>query len=576
MPVKEQPQSPRFYDFAPFRVDRDERVLLRDGAPIPLTPKAFETLLVLVSNRGRVVERDELMKLVWPDHFVEEGNVKVTIFMLRKALGEQDGERRYIETIARRGYRFVADVVTSAARPETPAMHSMAVLPFKAHDAGGHEYLGAGMTDTLITRLTNVRKIAVRPTSAVRRYTDPAQDPVAAGRDLGVGAVLDGSIRTSGDRIRVTAQLIDVASGTPLWADKFDSQLTADVFAVEDVISERVAEALLLELTREERQRLRKRQTVSIEAYQLYLKGRYHWMKRTSPGLQKGLELFAQAVDVDPNYALAYSGLADGFAQLGWLRFLPPHEAHQQSKAAATKAVELDPELAEAHTSLAWSRLLFEWKWPEAESGFRRAIALNPDYAVAHLWFAVHLMSLERYEESLVEVARAQALDPLSPVINAVAGWPFYFMRDYDRAIDQYERALRVEARNFPALILLGRALRQRGDASHALEAFEKARALDEIPWIFAEIAHTHARAGHEQEARRLLDRLQSIATRQYVNPYDIAPIHVALGEQDAAIALLQRAVETRSAWTILLRIEPAFDRLRSTPRFMELVRRIG
>jgi DNA-binding winged helix-turn-helix (wHTH) protein/tetratricopeptide (TPR) repeat protein len=584
-------QSPRCYLFAPFRLDPAGRVLLRDGRHVPLTPKAFDTLLLLVRNSGRVVASDELMKQVWPDQFVEEGNLKVTVCMLRKALGEPPGERQYIQTVPKRGYRFVADVVESdeVAEPEargrgesavaegTP-VKSIAVLPFKLLDAGGgdDEYLGVGMADTLITRLSRLRQVVVRPTSAVRKYAGHDQDPVAAGRELRVAAVLDGNIRRRGVRVRVTAQLIGVETGAPLWAGKFDAQLMEDIFAVEDSISERAAEALAVELSGEEVGLLTKRHTGNVEAYQLYLKGRHHWMKRTSEGIRKSIEFFRQSVDIDPNYALAYTGLADGFAQLGWIRLLPPKDVLPKAKAAAAKALELDRTLAEAHTSLAWARLLHDWEWAEAESGFKRAIELNPGYATARLWYCVHLMATGRFEAALAEIGRAQALDPLSPVINAVAGWPFYFMRRYDAAIKQYQKALEVEPRNIAALLLLGQTYRQSGEPSRAVEASRKARELDESLWTLVALGQAYAAAGREGAAREVLRELGQLSKQRYVCPYDIACLHVGLGEKDQALRWLQSAYEARSSWLFFLAVDPAFDSLRPDPRFTALLRLIG
>ena len=581
-------ELPRLYEFGPFRLDAEARTLTREGRPVALTPKAFDTLLELVRSGGRVMERDELIRRVWPDSFVEEGNLKVTIFMLRRALEEDAAEPRLIQTVPRRGYRFASEVVETSGPAETSegarggqpragdATSPIAVLPFKLLAAGGaDDYLGLGLADALIVRLSKLRQVVVRPTSAVRRYTSPHQDPVVAGRELRVAAVLDGNIHRSGDRVRVTAQLLNVETGAALWAGKFDADFT-DIFAVEDSISEQAARSLAPELTGEDRRQLAKRHTENVAAYKLYLKGRYHWAKRTSEGIRRAGEFFRAAVDLDPNYAPAYTGLADFYAQLGWLRLLRPADALPKARAAAQKALELDETLAEAHTSLAWARMIYDWEWAEADEGFRRAVDLNPNYAVAPLWRSVYFIATGRFEEAAAASARALELDPLSPIANAVAGWPFYFMRRYDRAIEHYRRALEIEPDNFPALFLLGHAYRQSGELSASVEKLQLARTLLDGPLPLAGLGHAYAAAGDARGARKILRELERLSKERYVCPYDVAGIHAGLGERDEAFKYLERACEERSSWLIFLAVEPGLDALRADPRFADLLRRIG
>jgi DNA-binding winged helix-turn-helix (wHTH) protein/Tfp pilus assembly protein PilF len=576
------------FEFGPFRLDTEARALWREGRQVPLTPKAYDTLLELVRGGGRVVGRDELMRRVWPDSYVEEGNLKVTVFMLRKALEENPSEPRYIQTVARRGYRFASEVVETEdcgktdatgpaeARRVGKAPDSIAVLPFKLFAAeSADDYLGLGLADAIIVRLSNLRQLVVRPTSAVRRYAGPEQDPVAAGRELRVAAVLDGNIHRAGDRVRVTAQLINVETEAALWAGKFDADFT-DIFAVEDSISEQAARSLAPELTGEDRRRLARRHTENVAAYKLYLKGRYHWAKRTSEGMRKAGEYFRAAVDLDPNYAPAYTGLADFYAQLGWLRLLRPADALPKARAAAQKALELDETLAEAHTSLAWARMIYDWEWAEADEGFRRAVELNPNYAVAPLWRSVYFIATGRFEEAVAASAQALELDPLSPIANAVAGWPFYFMRRYDRSIEHYRRALEIEPDNFPALFLLGHAYRQSGELSASVEKLQSARTLLDGPLPLAGLGHAYAAAGDARGARKILRELERLSKERYVCPYDVAGIHAGLGERDEAFKYLERACEERSSWLIFLAVEPGLDALRADPRFADLLRRIG
>ena len=409
-------QAKRLYEFGPFSIDAAERVLIRDGQVVQLTPKAFDLLLVLVENTGHLVEKDELMRILWPDTFVEEANLTNNISLLRKALAV-DTAHQYIETVARRGYRFVAEVAESVEAPtelileernrlrltleegdnpesvvevsrrteegkrfkwlpvvavavalaiayaayyfwpkhEAPQqpIKSIAVLPLKPLVAESRdEALEMGMADTLIMRLSNLGQITVRPLSAVRRYTDLEQDAVRAGRELGVESVLEGNIQRSGDQVRVRVRLVRVADGRPLWASQFDEKVTS-VFAAQDSISEQVAHFLAVKLTGEEREQLAKRYTANAEAYQAYVRGRYVWSKRTHESLERAIEYFKQAIAIDPQYALAYAGLADTYNALGGLGFFSQKEVSPKGREMAKKALELDDNLAEAHCSLA-------------------------------------------------------------------------------------------------------------------------------------------------------------------------------------------------------------------------------
>lgn len=409
----------RLYAFGPFLLDTRERRLLRDGEVVPLTLKAFDLLQVLVENQGHLLQKEELLRRVWPDAIVEENNLTVTISALRKALGEGPTEGQYIETVPRRGYRFVADFRASAESTEavrspqerrarafalramvlaalaavaalawvwkrsTPAatavpVRSMAVLPFRSLTNDG-EYLGLGMADALITRLGSTKQLLVRSTGSVQKYTGPGLDPVAVGRDLQVDSVLEGSIQTDGDRLRTTVRLLRVGDGSTLWAGTFDERLT-DIFAVQDSISQRMAGALALELTEAQRSLLTRRDTGDSEAYQLYLKGRFFWNKRSRDGFERGAAHFRQAVEKDPAYALAYSGLADSYIGMTYYLYAAPHTAMPLARAAALKALHIDGSLAEAHVSLAHVKTNYEWDWAEAERLFRKAIELEPEY----------------------------------------------------------------------------------------------------------------------------------------------------------------------------------------------------
>jgi TolB-like protein/Tfp pilus assembly protein PilF len=451
------------------------------------------------------------------------------------------------------------------------------VLPFKPlGEESGDEFLSLGMADALITRLSNLQQLVVRPSSSILRYTSPDQDPLEAGRQQKVDAVLDGRIQRAADRVRVTVQLLRVQDGRQLWADKFDEKFT-DIFALQDAISERVASALALQLTGSEQDRLRKRYTENAEAYQLYLRGRYFWNRRTAESLQKGIEYFTQAIEKDSRYALAHAGLADSFIILGNFGLLPPNEAYPKARAAAEQALKVDPDLAEAQVSLAFVKSLFERDWPGAEAGFRRAIELNPNYGPAHQWYGVSLAGAGRLDEAVAELKRAQQVDPLSLTINAVVGWMLYLARDYDRAIEQEKLVLEMDTNFALAHRYLGLAYEQKGMYTEAISEFQKAKSLSGArPLDAGSLGHAYAVAGRAAEARQVLKEVNERSPQVYFPALDVGLIHLALGEKDLAFEWLEKAVQERSPWLTHLRVDPRFDPLRSDPRFTTLLNRIG
>jgi TolB-like protein/DNA-binding winged helix-turn-helix (wHTH) protein/Flp pilus assembly protein TadD len=683
------------YEFGPFRVDTLKRLLLRDGQPVPLTAKAFDTLLTFVRHSGQDLDKDELMRAIWPDTIVEENNLTQNVSMLRKALGDSKSAHRYIVTIPGRGYRFVASVKEvceangradaepgSAAEVETrssggsteitalphisngatvsaagvvelsssnqnsnaeilrpdsngaaaparslsaasPASYgasmrrprtrasllkaaavvlplvaviaalsywwfanraqssthtiapagSIAVLPFKALGmTASDDYLGLGMADALITKLSNIRQISVRPTSAVIKFAgDNKIDPAAAGRELNVDSVLEGSIQRANDRVRVTVQLISVREGRPLWAHTFDERLT-DIFAVQDSISAQVAQALTLKLTGEEQRLLAKRYTENVEAYQSYLRGRYFWNKRNEEALVKSIVYFNEAITRDPSYALAYAGLADAHSVIGFYQFgkLPPEESFQKAKTAALKALELDETLAEAHASLALSVGDVDHDEVAAEREFKRAIELNPNYATAHHWYSDFLAITGRPTEAMTETRRALELDPLSLVINATLGERFYYARQYDDAIAQLKKTLEMDASFGPAHYLLGLALEQKGLYEEAIAELNKARTLSgNNPWMVSALGHTLALAGRKTEAQKLLGELRELSKVRHVTPYDYAIVYQGLGQSERVLEWLQKLHKDKIERA--LKDDPRMNGLQQDARFQKL-----
>ncbi len=470
-------------------------------------------------------------------------------------------------------------VQTSAtrARRVSKVIDSLAVLPFG--NAGGdpeHEYLSDGITGSLINILATVPKLRVMAQSTVSRFKAREIDPQAVGRELGVRAVLTGRIMQSGGSLRIGAELVDVATGSQLWGAQYDRK-PGDIFVVQDEISSEISGKLRLQLTRAEKKQLTKRHTQNVEAYRLYLKGRHHWNRWTEEGFYKAIEHFQQAVENDPSYALAYAGLADCYVLLGWNSYLPPKEAFPKGKAAAKAALQLDPDLAEAHTALAALLWLDDWEWEKAQTEFKRSLELSPTYPTANHWYAEYVMTMGRHEEAMVRIKKSQDLDPLSLIISVAVGWAHYFARRYDEAIEQLRRTVDLDP-NYPITYwILGLLLRKTGCYELAITEGEKGVKLSGgSPLMRAALAHTLGTAGRTREALQILDDLTKLAKQKYVAPYFFAGIHIGLGENERAIEYLQKCYEEHSHWLIYLHLDPSMDDLRDNPGFQDLLRRVG
>ena len=572
------------YEFGPFRIDMERYLLLRDGETIPLSPKVFETLLFLIQHRGEVAKKDEILESVWPDTFVEEGNLAQNIFLLRKALGEEKNEHRYIVTIPGVGYRFVAPVKEYEGLPppreevaEQP-VRSIAVLPFK-NLAGetANKFFGPGLADALIMRLSSIRFLKVRPTAAVLKYNNLKEDPLVIGRELNVAALLDGVYQQEADKIRVSVQLVSVKDGITLWAAKFDENLT-DIFAIQDSISEQVVRSLALQLSGDEQRQLKRNYTHDPEAFQLFIKGRYFWNQRTPEGLRKALDYAQQAIAIDPLYAPAYVGLADSYSLLGAQHgVLAPRESFPKARAAAERALEIDEKLAEAYASKGFIDCVFEWDWARSEQDYLKAIELKPNYPTAHHWYGELLTILGRFDEAYRELQMAQGLDPLSLAINVDLAASFFNSRQYDRSERQLVNLLELNPNFIRAHTVLGRVHEQKGEYAKAIDLLDRAVELsgaDPVP--LSALAHAFASAGKMSEAGKILEDLQESANRRYVSACHIAGIYIGLGKNDLAFKWLDQAVENRDIELVWLKVNPIFDPLRSDARFVELVRRVS
>ncbi|MBD0324791.1 MAG: hypothetical protein ICV68_00070 [Pyrinomonadaceae bacterium] len=469
---------------------------------------------------------------------------------------------------------------TSGAHPPLSKPNkSIAVLPFKtlgAIETSDDEFLGLGLADALITTLSNLRQLLVRPTNAVVRFNDLSQDIVIAGKELGVDVVLDGRVHRVNDRVRVTVQLVSVQDGAPLWAAKFDEKWT-DIFTVQDSISEQVTRALMLRLSGAERRQLTKRETTNTDAYQAYLRGRFYWNKFTEESFQRAIASFMEAIRIDPEYALAYAGLADLYNWLGVLCVLPPDDTWGRGRKMGARAVALDDSLAEAHAALGFSRLCYDRDWAGGEREKKRAIELNPHYATAHQWYCFQLAAEGRFAEAIHEAHEALAIDPLSPFINQALGWIYYMARDYDLSIEQHRKVIELDAELALGRFSFGRPLIQKGLHEEAIAEIKQSVQLSGgNPLMMSGLAYAYAVAGREKEARYTLNHLHDLSKKRYVSSYHIALIYCGLGELEKAFEWLEKTFLERDAWLIWMRVEPQLDPLRSDPRFANLLRRIG
>lgn len=658
------PSDRHFYEFGPFRLDADERSLWRADRPVQLPPKVLDLLLVLVENRGRLLSKEELLQKVWPDTFVEEANLSVNVSALRRTLGEAAGEAQFIETVARRGYRFTAEVkevfpddggpaevivaertrtsvtveeVDGAGEPEAgetgavglepkgegaprlerrlsaggrvsrvkvlrltaaavligslaaatywwqqpraekvkagpPHVETLAVLPFRSlKPESGDEYLRVGLADVLITRLSNLHQLVVRPTSSVLPFADRGTDALAAGQALKVDSVLDGSIQQIGDHVRVTVRLVRTSDGQPLWAYQCDEECN-DVFRLQDTISEKVAGALALELGGDERERLGRRYTANAEAYQEYLKGRYFTLQFSREGYRKALEHFRRALDLDPSYALAWAGMADAHttASETWLS---PREAMPQAIDAARRALALDDTLGEAHAALGHA-LFHTWRYREAEPELKRALELGPNAVPTYIWYGEFFAHTDP-PRGVELLKRAQELDPASPAVYEFQAYVAAMSNQPELAVSAAQKAYDLDPANGPILLAYAR-LATGSDYQEAETLLKQSIARERTPFALSYLAIVCARTGRRAGALQLADEVKKMGERQYVSPYNVAAVYAALGEKDLAFAWLEKAYADQSEDIPFLDYDPFMNDLRSDPRLADILRRSG
>jgi serine/threonine-protein kinase len=454
-------------------------------------------------------------------------------------------------------------------------INSMAVLPFAnlSRDPNA-EYLSDGMTESLINNLSRLPNVKVLSRNAVFRYKGTEPDAATIGREMNVRAVLFGRVEQTGDDLSISVELVNAQDNTSIWGKKYRRKMS-DVLALQEEIARQVSEKLHPDMTGEEKQRLAKKYTESSDAYRLYLQGRYYWNKRTVEGMRRGIEFFDRAIAFDPNYALAYAGLADCYSLLGEYGAIPTTETVARAGEAATRAIEIDDTLAEAHTSLAAVRE-YEWKWADAEAEYKRAIESNPNYATARHWYGVYLSSMGRFDESVQELKAALELDPVSPIINTGLGRAYYSARNYDRALDQYRKTLDMEPNFAEARFQLALTYEGKRMYEEAAVEYEKSANLFDDKTMMAWVARAHALAGRRDEAEHFLKELDAMSRERYVSPYFNAMIYAALGDKDRAMEGLERVYQDRSYYVVWLKIDTVFDSMRDDPRFQELLRKIG
>ena len=564
----------RVYQFGPFQLDTEDCLLTRNGEIVPLTRKAFETLSLLVQNSGRVLEKEEMMKSIWPDRFVGEATLAQNVFTLRRVLGERPNQAHYIETVPRRGYRFIGRV----SQPDygAPKAKSIAILPFKVlTNDSSNEYFGLGIADALITRLSNVKDIIVRPTSAILKYHRQDQDLYTVGRELKVHLALDGVVQQLDDRIRITVQLVNVESAMPLWAGKFDEKFS-DVFTLQDIISKQVIEALTLKLTNDQELLLTKEYPKNSEAFRYFLKGRYLWSKWTEDGFKKSIISFNRAIEIEPCYALAYAGIADTYAALGFYGYMRPYQAMPKVKAMAQKALQLDEHLAEARLPLAAALFFFDWDWAGAEEEFKRSIAANPDYAVAYQTYGLYLIVMKRFEEASAMLGRAMEADPVSPLIKTTAGFPYHYSGQLEQAIKLYRETLEEDPYFGLAHVSLADVCLQTGMYEEAIDHYRQAMATWGEKLTLPYLGYAYAVSNKKNEALAILERLEQLSRTEYVSPFSMAVVCAGIKERDLTFEWLEKSYEERSNKLVFLGVQPTFAPIRSDPRFTDLLRRIG
>lgn len=644
----------RVIRFGVFEVDPRSGELRKHGIRIRLQDQPYQILAILLDHPGEIVSREEIRERLWPgDTFVNfDHSLNTAVMRLREALSDSSDNPRFIETIPRRGYRFIAPLgeypalrhekvpipapepIPFILKEEPPAQRapgwqdklavfagaslgrllllalallfsagamigagvwyfkrpvfgssqgrpikSLVVLPLE-NLSGDREqdYFADGMTDDLIAHLAKIRSLRVISRTSAMGYKGTHRSLSDIARELHVDAVVEGTVLRSGNRVRITAELVQVSTDTSLWADSYESQF-GDVLSLQGQVVSAIVNEIRVKLTPEEQERLVAPRTVSAQSYENYLKGRYYWNKRSEEGLTKAIDYFQLAVKQDPRYALAYAGLADCYSIIGSaiVGTVPAADVAPKARAAAQKSLELDENLAEAQTSLATVRFNYDWDWAAAEKGFQRAIELNPSYATAYQRYSLYLIAMGHADRSIAEMNRARELDPLSISTNFSLGWRLYMARQYDPAIEQLRNTIDMDPSFTLPHLVLGQAYEQKGRTDEAIAELQKAASIShDSPPILGVLGHVYGVAGKTADAEKILAQLGAESTQRYVSPFYIALVYAGLGENDKAIDNLEKAYQDRSNGVVFLKVDPQLDGLRASPRFQALLRRLA
>ncbi|TLZ30139.1 MAG: tetratricopeptide repeat protein [Gammaproteobacteria bacterium] len=568
------------YEFGHYRLDVRAHLLFRNGRRVVLTPKAVDLLAALVEAQGEPVGKQELLHRVWPDAVVEEGSLTSHISLLRRVLAEGAGGRQFIETLPKRGYRFVGPCAAMAqpAAATGAGRRMLVVLPFENLSGGRkHDYFSEGLTEEMISQLARLspEQLGVIARTSAMQYKSTTKTAQQIGQELGVSHLLEGSVRRSGERVRITAQLIRVSDATHLWAEGYERSLH-DILALQAEVARAIAREIQIKLTVGVQHRLDRVAAIDPEAHEAYLRGRHLWNRRTEEGLRNSIALYEEAIRRQPDYAMAYTGVADSYVMLACRGMVSAKETFRRARAAARKALELDGELGEAHGSLAHVRL-HDWDWEGLDRDFLRAIELHPAQPIVYYWYGEFLMSMGRPEEAIAMTRRAQQADPLSPVIAASLAMILYLARHYDEAARMLQRAQEIDPDHFLPHLRMGLVrLQQEGYPEAIRELQTAARLANHSTETVAALGTGYAMAGMSGEAHRIVAQLQASQAEHYVLPYNIAKIYAAARDKDKSFEWLERAYQEGDPDLIELNSEPLFDRLRGEPKFSELMRRIG
>ena len=615
------------YEFGDFRLDAEGHLLSRNGKPVPLTPKAVDLLVALVEAAGSPVSKEDLLQKVWADATVEEGSLTSHVSLLRKALGDSADDRQFIETLPKRGYRFVASVRAAkydllqnpaspshtkraptdrqrariisfaliaiaallvlgyfgakrfiATRQSQPARLMIAVLPFQNLTGDpAQEFVSDGLTEEMITRLgeLNYEQLGVIARTSAMTYKGTAKPVDQIARELGVNYIMEGSIRSWGQKVRISAQLIAASDQTQLWSQNYERN-SGDILALQSDVAQAVAKEIKIKLVPQARARLSGSQSVKPEAYEAYLKGRYFWYKRTEEGMRKGIEYFNQAIQSQPDYAVAYVGLADSYALLALRGIVPAKEAFPKAREAAQKAIDLDNGLGDAYATMAHVRL-HEWDWAGLDQEFKRALELTPGNAMPYSWYSEYLTTMGRSDESIAVVKKAQEIDPVSPVISTTLPHAYYFARKFDQAMEYLRKSLDLDPHHFMLHLRLGQVYIAKQMHQQAIEEMQKAvsdsgRSTEAL----TALAQAYAAAGMTGPMQQVIDELNRGAGTHYVSAYNVAKIYASLGDKTQTFAWLEKAFDEHNPDLIELKREPCFDSMRSDPRFAGLLRRVN